>query len=167
MSETTVAVIEAVTSKEGATNGKPWRKFTVKTESGDFYSTFDKAVAENAHGLMGQRAELFWKPSGSEGQFKDILGAKAAGAAVTPDGIPSARTETGAPDWDAVGLRKTRCLLWAHFLQSPLALELAKDDGQKPRAHRLYDFGVAIISLAERDIYWRDPAAAEEDIPFD
>lgn len=167
MSETLVAVIESVTSKEGATNGKAWRKYTVKTADA-FFSTFDKVVAEAAHNLAGQRAEIFWKPSGAEGQFKDILAAKAAGAGGTAEGIPSEKTPDGDVDWSLIGLRKTRCLLWAHYIDSPLAAAIAaQEHGDKPPAHRVYDYGAALIALAERDIFWRAPATDDEDVPFD
>jgi hypothetical protein len=156
VSETTVATIEKVESKEGATNGKPWRKFSVKADG--FYSTFDKQVAEAAHGLVGQRAEIFWKPSGSNGQFRDILAVKAAGVATTQDGIPTTRAEDGTADWDIIGLRKTRCLLWAHYLSSPLAA--ATPTGN------VYQVGAHLITCAERDIYWREPATEEEDVAF-
>lgn len=166
MSEQTVAVIEKVTAKEGATNGKPWKKFSVKTEDG-FYSTFDKAVAEAAHGLSGQRVELFWKPSGAEGQFKDLLGVKlATDGGLQPGAIPSDTTPDGERDWSQIGLRKTRCLLWAHYLDSPLAAHVAARDGEKPPADRVYDFGKTLLALAERDIYWREPATDDTDIPF-
>jgi hypothetical protein len=166
VSQTAVAVIEAVTVKEGATNGKAWKKFSVKTEDGTYYSTFDSEIATQAKAFIGQRADIFWKPSGNENQFRDILGAKAA-EGFDSGALPSAQKENGAADWDLIGLRKTRCLLWAKYLSSPLAVEAAKSTaGEKPTAHRVYDFGVAVIELAERDIYWREPAASDTDIPF-
>ncbi len=167
MSETTVAVIEAVTSKEGATNGKPWRKFSVKTEDG-FYSTFDKQVAEQAHALVGEKATIMWKPSGNEGQFRDIIAAKAAEDSTTPpDGIPSEPASKSDADWSEIGLRKTRCLLWAHYLSSPLAASIAATANEQPASARVYNFGAILIALAEADIYHRPPAEADEDgLPF-
>jgi hypothetical protein len=162
---TTTAVIESVTSKEGAKDGKPWRKFTVKTEDGTFYSTFKKEVAEAAHALEGQRAEITWKPSGNENQFKDITAAKAATNGGTAEGIPTEKTASGDVDWDLIGLRKTRCLLWANYLQSSLAVAAANKGGAAP-AQTVYQFGVELIRFAERDIFWREPATEDADIPF-
>lgn len=165
MADTITATIEAVTSKEGASNGRPWKKYSVKTEDGTFYSTFDGAVAENAHALTGQLAEIVWKASGDQGQFKDILAAKAA-TGFDAGAIPQARDESGAPDWDEIGLRKTRCVLWAHYLQSPLAALIAKEPGEKPAANRVFDIGQALILFAESDIYRRPIADDAEDVPF-
>lgn len=168
MSETTVAVIEKVTSKEGATNGKAWRKFSVKTEDGTFFSTFDKAVAEAAHNLAGQRAEIFWKPSGDQGQFKDILGAKAAAnGAPTTDTIPTEKTPEGDADWSVIGLRKTRCLLWANYLMSPLAAQIAaQDKGAQPLDARVFAVGRSLVTMAEADVYHRAPANESDTVPF-
>ncbi len=161
MSDQTTAVIDTVTSKEGATNGKAWRKYSVKTEDGTFYSTFDKAIAEKAHGLLGKRALITWKASGSEGQFKDVVNVdEASGVAAASDVLPAARSAGGTPDWDEIGLRKTRCLLWAEFIGSPLAASLEQD------FDKIYRFGTALIEMAERDIYWRAPATESSDLPF-
>lgn len=168
MSETTVAVIEKVTSKEGATNEKPWRKFTIKTEDGTFYSTFNKEVAAGAHALEGQRAEIEWKTSGDKGQFKDILAAKAAGAGPpTVDTIPTEKTPEGDADWSVIGLRKTRCVLWANFLLSPLAAQIAaQQNSEQPLDARVFAVGLALITMAEADIYQRPPATEADQVPF-
>jgi hypothetical protein len=164
VSETTQAVIEKVTSKEGATNGRAWRKYSVKAGT-DFYSTFDKAVAEQAHALTGKTAVITWEPSGSEGQYRDIIAAAPVNGFDGTD-IPTERDENGNADWDLIGLRKTRCLLWAHFIDSPMAAAIAAGAGDKPPAYRVHDFGAALVALAESDIYHRPPASAEEALPF-
>lgn len=164
MSETTTAVIEKVTSKEGATNGKPWLKFGAKVE-GVWYSTFDAAIGAQAQALEGDRAEITWKASGSEGQFRDLLGVKAVTGYQAAE-IPQARTDNGSPDWDEIGLRKTRCVLWGDFLGSPLAALIANEPGEKPTANRVFDFGQALIAFAEGDIYRRPIAKPDEDLPF-
>lgn len=162
----TVATVEAVTSKEGATNGKAWKKFTVKTEDGTTYSTFDAAIAQTAHGLIGKPADVTWKPSGNEGQFKDlIMVAPAENPGPDASGIPSARDANGEADWDVIGLRKTRCLLWAEFLGSPLAAAIPAGESGG-RADAIYRVGTVLVELAERDIYWREPATKESDLPF-
>lgn len=167
MSEQTVATIEGVTSKEGATNGKPWRKYSVKTSDGTFYSTFDKALGEAAHGFVGQRAQIGWKASGSEGQYRDIISVAAAPSepGIDASAIPTERNEAGETNWDIIGLRKTRCLLWAEYLSSPLAASITVPESVS-LADAIGRFGETLVTRAERDIYWRPIAADDEGIPF-
>ena len=163
MSEQTATVtIAHVSSKEGATNGKPWRKWSVKDEGGNFYSTFDAGLGAQAEAHTGERAEILWKPSGDQGQFKDLLAVKPLnGAAPVSDRKPE-----GTADWDLIGLRKTRCLLWAHFLGSPAAKTIVELTTEGSKAEAVYRVGQRLIALAESDIYHRDPAVKDEDIPF-
>lgn len=162
MSEQIVATIEAVTSKEGATNGKPWRKFSVKTADGTFYSTFDAALAEQANAFKGKKATVGWKPSGSEGQYRDIVSVAAVAEAAPPaaSGIPTERSETGEANWDIIGLRKTRCLLWAEYLSSPLAAKIAGTP--ESTVETIGQLGQELVERAERDIYLREFPAGKQ-----
>lgn len=166
---TTTAVIEKVTSKEGAKNGKPWRKFGVCADD-TWYSTFDSALGQRAHDLSGQRVDLTWKPSGDQGQFKDLLSIAPSNGShpipVEDRQVISNASPNGETDWDLIGLRKTRCLLWAEFLSSPLALWLGQQDSEIPASNTVANFGAAIVAMAEADIYHRSPAGPDEALPF-
>lgn len=170
MSEQTVtAVIEKVTDKEGATNGKPWRRFGILAGE-TWYGCFDAALGEQAKSLEGKRAVIRWQTNPKKPDLKDFLGATPANGdqplSADDRQAISARTDTGEADWDLIGLRKTRCLLWAHFLDSPMAAAIAAGAGEKPAANRVADFGAQVVALAEHDIYWRDPAGPDEALPF-
>lgn len=163
MSDTTTAtvMVEDAAVKEGAKDGKPWKKVGLKDANGEYYSTFDSALGQRVIEAIGKRAEIVWKPSKNP-QFKDLL-------SISPveDNPIAARAEDGTADWDLIGLRKTRCLLWADFLQSPLAAWLAAQPEEgKPATSRVFDFGQAVIAMAEADIYHRVPADESEMTPF-
>ncbi len=163
MSDTTTVtvMVEDALVKEGAKDGKPWKKVGLKDANGEFYSTFDSVLGQRVIELKGQRAEITWKPSKNPA-FKDLLSVKHVG-----ENPIAARTEDGTADWDLIGLRKTRCLLWANYLGSPLAASIAATANEQPPSARVHNFGVILISLAEADIYNRAPAQADEDgIPF-
>ncbi len=156
MSDTTTVtvMVEDYVVREGAKDGKPWKKVGLKDANGEFYSTFDAGLGQRVIDLKGQRAEIVWKPSKNP-SFKDLVSAKAV-----EDSPIAARAEDGTADWDLIGLRKTRCLLWAHFLSSAFAA----NNAENPIA--LAQLGVLMVSLAEHDIYHRDPAQPGDDIPF-
>jgi len=167
--QTVTAVIEKVTDKEGATNGRAWRKFGILADD-VWYGTFDAALGQQAKDLEGQRAVIRWQQNSKKPDLNDFLGATAANGdhpvpAEAREAI-AARTDSGEADWDLIGLRKTRCLLWAHFIDSPMAAAIAAGSGDKPPAFRVHDFGAQLVALAESDIYHRDPASADEAIPF-
>jgi hypothetical protein len=76
-----------------------------------------------------------------------------------------ARDENGGVDWDEIGLRKTRCLLWAHYLGSETAKAVieATAEGKAEACARV---GARLVELAEFDIYHREPAVKDAAIPF-
>jgi phage recombination protein Bet len=55
--------IESVTSKEGTTNGKPWKAFFVKTATGGSYGTFSETLADlaNTHKESGKLVRITHK----------------------------------------------------------------------------------------------------------
>lgn len=161
---TTVVIDKVLGPKEGETNGKPWTKWTVKDGNGAFYSTFDGGkLGPNPLDWAGKRAEIVWKASGNEGQFKDLLSIKQI-----EESPIAAVAEDGTANWDLIGLRKTRCLLWAHYLGSVgQALPFASLAGLDGAAlDGIYKAGVRLVRSAERDIYHREPASDTEDVPF-
>jgi len=87
----------------------------------------------------------------------------------------SNRSENGEADWDLIGLRKTRCVLWESVL--PVAMQAGISAWTKA-ADGKYDsaqlagftqrFGRTLRMIAEADIYLADPV--EDDaawIPFE
>src|SRR4051794_35085030 len=122
MSDTTVTVlVEDFLVKEGAKDGKPWKKIGLKDANGEYYSTFDSTLGQRVIDAKGKRAQITWRPSKNP-QYKDLVALEPLGdgeAAISNTGTD------GTVDWDLIGLRKTRCLLWAHFLGSPLAAALS------------------------------------------
>lgn len=55
-----VTVIKDIQVKAGTTNGKPWKLFTLVTESGDTYGTFSETVADMASTFIkeGSKAKI-------------------------------------------------------------------------------------------------------------
>lgn len=163
MSETTVTVmVEDFAVKEGAKDGKPWKKIGLKDANGEYYSTFDAALGQRVIDLKGQRATITWKPSKNPA-YKDLT----AIAPLEEPALPTSQAPDGGADWDTIGLRKTRCLLWANYLQSPLAAQVAAEDhGAQPAADRVFNLGAALVLMAESDIYHRAPATEDARLPF-
>ena len=58
------------------------------------------------------------------------------------------------------------CLLWAHFLGSPAAKTIVELTTEGSKAEAVYRVGQRLVALAESDIYHRDAAVKDEDIPF-
>lgn len=143
--------IQRVDRKEGVSKaGKPYVKFSVVDTNGGTYATFDAALANLATSNTGKTAKVSFE----SGQFGNDL----KGLIVTndePSGqfvAPPAKTPTGEADWDLIGLRKTRCALWAAFL----------DGGGRDTNE-----GRKLVMAAEADIFNREPIrAVDGDIPF-
>lgn len=68
MSQVSTVLVEDVVEKEGATNGKAWKRYGLKDGNGDWYSTFESGVI--TPGLKGQRVEVEWEANGN---FKNLL----------------------------------------------------------------------------------------------
>lgn len=170
MSETTVVTVSEIVEKAGETNGKPWTRYAIKDGNGIFYSTFNADVIAPARDRKGQQVEITFE---QKDKFKNLEAVKIPDAA-SPI---AARTEDGAADWDLIGLRKTRCLLWAHYLGNPETLKLVMNmasvthhDAEQMTPSRaaleLYKFGSLLVERAEADIYQRKPPEDGSEIPF-
>jgi hypothetical protein len=108
-----------------------------------------------------------------DGKFKNLKAVRphagGASAELTQD---FRATNGGATDWDKKTLWINRVALWKSYLEGdiPRAIIATKDFGEKPTPTALADVvyrgGVALVKLAESDIYHRAPADPDEGIPF-
>ena len=142
--------ITAVTRKEGVSqkSGKPWTKFTVHAEGDAKFATFDAALANTANGAVGKWATVTFETTE---YGNDLTGLVVDENQPEPGPEPVRdRTPDGNADWDMIGLRKTRCALWAAAIGAGLGSAEARQ----------------LVLAAEVDIFHRAPAEALEDIPF-
>lgn len=142
-------VIESVEPKEGVTSaGKPWKLYRVKSTAGVAFSTFDRALGDSAFGAVGRRASIKYKTTEKGNDLVSLV--------VDPESEPVVapvrdRAPDGTADWDMIGLRKTRCALWAAvFARSDLDVGAMR----------------ALVLAAEVDIFHRQPADDLADLPF-
>lgn len=159
-------VIGAVTRKEGTSKktGKPWVKFVVHDQNTDGkYETFDAAIAKTANDHVGKPAIIDFAPSQFGNDLTSMVVDEFAQPSPVANGSLPPSSQDGAPDWDVIGLRKTRCLLWAHVLGSPAFWAEATEQGHVEAAFALAS---RAVELAESDIYRRDPAIKDAAIPF-
>lgn len=59
-----IVTIANVTVKTGKTGDKEWTRYSITTEAGVIYSTFDKTLAERAKEVKGYEVALSWERSG-------------------------------------------------------------------------------------------------------
>ncbi len=167
MSDTATIIVESIDEKHGDKDGRKWTKWSLKDANGNWYSTFDSAVIAPARELTGKRAEVDYEV---KGQFKNLSAVRAA----AEDSAISARSPDGSADWDLIGLRKTRCVLWEALL--PIAMQ-AGISGFTKAMNGEYDsgqlggfvarFGKALRQIAEADIFLEEPIGSADDwIPF-
>lgn len=165
MSQTSTITVEATTEKSGVSQktGKPWTKWALKDENDNWYGTFERGVVHD--GLEWQAVEIEWE---QDGNFRNLLRATPVGPSA-----PSSQAPGGGADWDLIGLRKTRCALWAAML--PDALEIAWNQwrsvqSEEPSRIDVKNFTTLtirdLVISAEIDIFHRDPAMPDEDVPF-
>lgn len=149
-------VIESVEPKEGvsAKTGKPWKLFRVNSTAGAAFSTFDGTMGSAAFGAVGRRAHITYKTGERGNDLVTLTVDDSSEPTVEP---VRAQTPAGNPDWDMIGLHKTRCALWAAIL--PAVIPLGTGD----------TIAVAreLVIAAEVDIFHRQPAEETSDIPFD
>ena len=160
------AVIDSVTSKEGTNrNGKPYTKWAIKSGD-DWYSTFTRSVIEPAYALEGKPAVIEYEV---DGNFKNLKSVKAADGEAATQAVIQNKTANGDTDWDLIGLRKTRCALWAAYLggDAPKAV-ISTVANATPQAINLavYKAGVDLLTKVERDIFYRADQGDDADIPF-
>jgi hypothetical protein len=65
-------LVEDFAVKEGAKDGKPWKKIGLKDSNGEYYSTFDSVLGQRVIDAKGKRARITWKPSKNP-QYKDLV----------------------------------------------------------------------------------------------
>ncbi len=70
VTETATIQVAGFDVKEGAKDGRPWKRWTLKDGNGEFYSTFIPAVGELIGGFEGRQARIEWAP---KGKFKDLV----------------------------------------------------------------------------------------------
>lgn len=165
MSQTATIVVEDISEKSGTNkNGKAYTKWALKDGNGDWYSTFERGVVLDS--MKGQKVDIEWEPNGN---FKNLLK-----ASTHEDSPIAARQDDGSADWDLIGLRKTRCALWVSALSSPATAAAVErwlsiqstDVGTADILRFVEGFGKKLVLAAEMDIFQREPAMPEEDIPF-
>ena len=154
--------IGGVEKREGTSRktGKPYTKYVVHDEkTGAEYSTFDATIGQRAFEHTGRRGRLDFKVTqfGNDIESLEVLEPSPPGADPEP---VSAQLSDGSPDWDLIGLHKTRCALWCAFfatLQPSTATAYPEE---------IFRVGRRLVELAESDIFHRDPAGPDEAIPF-
>jgi len=160
MAQTAVVTIQAVEPKDGISQktGKPWRKFIVHTTLGD-YSTFDAGLANIAFQAVGKSAEVTFDVTNFGNDLKSlVVGDNTFANQAEPHTAPaSTDTQTprgDKPDWELIGLHKTRCALWCAYLSA---------NGEKS-----VEVGRRLVIAAEADIFRRgdSPAHPDDDVPF-
>lgn len=140
--------------------------FKLIDANGVEYTTFKADIGNIAAGYAGKQASITYTEK-QNGQYTNryldsIEPVKVDPvAARAPDGVNA--------DWDQIGLRKTRCALWAAYLRSPLAGHVAArvPEGQAA-APAVFQAGRSLVEQAEWDIYVRanpDPGI-DPSVPF-
>jgi hypothetical protein len=144
--------VEHVDEKTGTTNGRDWKVYKIKSEDGAFFATFDGTMGSNAKAAQGRRAHITYTSTEKGNNLVSFVVDESSQAPVEP---VRDRTDGDEPDWDLIGLRKTRCALWA------AAIGASFENGG-------FDADVChqIVLAAEVDIFHRAPATATSDIPF-
>jgi hypothetical protein len=135
----------------------------LKDLEGNWYSTFERGVV--TEDMKGQNVEIEWEQNGD---FRNLLRAAPASPSA-----PSSQAPGGSTDWDLIGLRKTRCALWVALLPDALALaynQWSAVQTDPPGTIEIQNFftrvGRELIISAEIDIFTRDPAVPNDDVPF-
>ena len=153
MSEQRTVVLSALESKSGTSNGRDWTKYSFKDANGDVYSTFDKAVLAVAEGKLGQRFTVTFETN--DKGYKNLTAVEEASGTGGGEG----------PNWDEIGLRKTRCALWAAFLSGEAMAEIIRRGGDTPTTDMLIRIGTRLVAAAENDIFER--VHLDDGIPFE
>jgi len=161
MSET-AAVVQRV---EEAAGNKPWKLYDGNDTD---YATFKDDLGKDAQALVGKRVKLTFseKPS-KDGRFTNRY----------LDAIEELTSQNGSDpdvDWDLIGLRKTRCVLWQQILDTAMTAGISSFskamDGEYDRGQLgafIASFGTSLRMIAEADIYLAAPVEDKDDwVPF-
>lgn len=172
MDQTTV-VIQAVETKPTANGGVLYR---AKCSDNRTYSTFDAVTGAGLVALMGQMADINYDTKQTTkgdqtytnynvAQVRASTGQASATAPLPTSSqpapvaqAPSVASYTGEPDWDLIGLRKTRCALWVAYFSGGMPQTVVEDTIAR---------GKLLVDAAEAHIY-RSGAAdgLGDDVPF-
>jgi hypothetical protein len=165
---TITVTVNEIMQKEGSGAKGPWTRYAIKAGD-EVYSTFQRQVIEPALGGEGKTFEIDYEV---DGKFKNLKAVRpASGQAVAQAAVANVKPN-GETDWDLIGLRKTRCALWAAYLDGRVPASVISTQTWKETplpsalADVVYRAGVEVVRKAERDIFHRDPATADEDIDF-
>lgn len=169
--------IAGVETKTGVKNDRPWTLYKIAAAEGGRYSTFDAALGNLAQSNIGKTAEITFESTEKGTNLTTlslittpitsppIANQPAAQPAQTWPESDTAKYDVGgsSPNWELIGLRKTRCALWAAVL-SNASLNVAG-------AEALAAFARELVIAAERDIFDRTGTTATangdlDDIPF-
>ena len=162
-----IVTIEKIGSSTGQNDGRTWTRWTLKDANGNWYSTFQEEVIAPIRGHEGQRAEIVYESVPKNGRIlRNLVSAKLADQATLDSTqatyAPASPAPTnGQPDWDLIGLRKTRCALWAGTLTGVAGNMLALNKGDVGAFLRQ---AVTMVAAAEKDIFERP--AGDDGIPF-
>jgi hypothetical protein len=151
VSEKRTVVLRELTKKTGTSKktGKAWTRWGFRDANGETYGTFDHSVIEAAEGKEGQRFNIEIE---QDGTFVNLLALE-----------PATQSQNGdEPDWELIGLRKTRCALWAGLLDGLAPSLYAANKGE---VGRLLEQSVILVAAAEKDIFEREPG--DDGIPFE
>lgn len=160
-------VVEKLVTKEGASDGRPWKRTAVKDAiSGEWLSTFDEGLA----GLLqeGKTYMVDYESKPVNGRVvRDLKAVKPVDAgAELPDGYTATKPD-GTADWDLKGLHMSRAAFWKHYLGSQLAASIYvkafSDEGRNP-IDAIIQGGVRLVVAAERDTFERPPG--DDGVPF-
>ena len=152
MNESTVT-IQGVEAKPGVSKktGNAYTKFDIQTSGGTF-GTFDTALADQARAAVNRTVSVTYEENQYGKDLKSVnVDSSVPAAAPYVEPVRSV-TPSGDTDWDMIGLRKTRCALWAALFSG--AADITVEQAR------------AFVIAAEVDIFHRPPASASSDVPF-
>jgi hypothetical protein len=158
-------LVETITTKEGSTDGRPWKRYGIKDGNGEWYSTFDEATVARLKEGGKARIEYTSKPVNGR-ILKNLVSAEPVENGTVPEQYSHQRPD-GEADWDKVAIGKTRCALWMHYLAGQLAasvyVKAANVEGVDPR-EAVIRTGIMFVVAAEKDTFERPPG--DDGIPF-
>lgn len=177
---TTITVnVETVSVKEGAKNGKAWKKYGVKADNGTWYSTFDATLGEAACGYQGQPAEIDVEQNGEYWNLKAIRPANGSSPGpwqITPTVEHPAANGMTPELWDAKDRRILRTGIYKSFLEGDsFKYVISVAGGNKPMsppefAKFVDGYARALIQFAEATVWKAETTVShpEDDpsIPF-
>jgi len=175
MAQTAVVKCEAIEPKPTKDGRTRW---VLHTNIGNYgIAPWEAGLANIALAAVGKTAEITFDVTDKGSNLlslvvgADTFAPEPVQAAPVAATAPSAPMSPVAPQTsgrytpeeqqrlDVIGLRKTRCALWAAFIQSPLAASLDRNE--------LGTVGALVVYAAENDIFTRVGAYNDTDaIPF-